>query len=84
MLCYSKYVLMMDYLDLIDLFHELASIYAISFVIIIYLIFIIGIQTSDVTGLKFSHRIQTDPKSFLMFPLWPLVGCRPCLAAACI
>jgi hypothetical protein len=34
--------------------HEWASIYAISFVISLYLILLIGVQTSDVTRLNFS------------------------------
>jgi hypothetical protein len=36
-----------------DSSNELASIYAIGFVIRLYLIFLIGVQTFDVTRLKF-------------------------------
>jgi hypothetical protein len=49
MLCYSKHMLMMDQLGLIDSSHELVSIYAISFIVSLYLVPLIRIKTSDVT-----------------------------------
>jgi hypothetical protein len=51
-LCDSKHVLMMDWLDLIDSSLELVSFYAIGFTISSYLVLLIGIQISNVTRTK--------------------------------
>jgi hypothetical protein len=47
-----------------DLSRESASIYAIDFLIILYLILIIGIQISDMMVLKFSPG---EPNMHLIF-----------------
>ena len=52
MFCYSKHMLIMDLLGLIDSSHELVSIYAISFIVRSCLVLLIGIQTSNVTWTK--------------------------------
>jgi hypothetical protein len=44
-----------------DSSRELVSIYVISFVISLYLILLIGVQTFDVMGLKFSHPHPNTP-----------------------
>jgi hypothetical protein len=44
-----------ELISLMDSSRELASIYAIGFVIRLYLIVLIGVQTSDGMGLKFSR-----------------------------
>jgi hypothetical protein len=56
---------MMNQLSLIDSSRELDFIYAINFVINLYLILIIGVQTSDMTGLKFSHLDPNRPSLYL-------------------
>jgi hypothetical protein len=43
----------MDELSLINLSHHLVSIYAISFIISLYSILVIGIQTSNISQTKF-------------------------------
>jgi len=50
----------MDKLRLIDSSRKLVSICAISFVISLYLILQISVQTSDVTGLNFSLGYQIE------------------------
>jgi hypothetical protein len=44
-----------------DSSRELASIYAMGFVISLYLILLIGVQTFNVTGLKFSPEEPNRP-----------------------
>jgi hypothetical protein len=44
-----------------DSSRELASIYVIGFLVRLYLILLIGVQTSDVTGLKFSPEEPNSP-----------------------
>jgi hypothetical protein len=51
----------MDSIGSTDSSRELASIYVIGFVIILYLILIIGVQTSDVIGLNFSPADPNRP-----------------------
>jgi hypothetical protein len=46
-----------------DSSRELASIYAIGFVVKLYLILLIGVQKSNVTGLKFSPEEPNRPLS---------------------
>jgi len=53
MVTVAQHCQIMDYLGWIDSARELASIYAIGFVIILYLILLIGVQTSSVTGTYF-------------------------------
>jgi hypothetical protein len=60
-------MLMMDYLGLIDSSRKLVFIYSISFIISLYLIFLIGVQTSDVTGLKLVTGSKHDPYSNVWF-----------------
>jgi hypothetical protein len=55
MLCYSKYLLIMDWLGLIVLSHILVSIYVINVIIRLYIILQTNIQTFDVTELNFSQ-----------------------------
>jgi hypothetical protein len=52
-----------------DSSRELASIYTISFVISLYLILLIGIQTFNMMELKFNPN-QTAPKIFNWAQLW--------------
>jgi uncharacterized integral membrane protein len=59
-----------------DSSRELASIYAIGFIISLYLLLLIGVQTSDVTGLKFSPWETNRPLILLQCPkhvFWSLV-----------
>ena len=51
----------MDYYA-IDSSRELTFIYAIDSIIKFYLILVIDVQTSNLTGLKFTHPIQMGPK----------------------
>jgi hypothetical protein len=47
-----------------NLSRELASIYTFDFVISLYLIFLIGVQTSDITGLKLSAGEPNKPLQY--------------------
>jgi hypothetical protein len=49
------------------LYGELVSIYVINFVIRLYLIFLINIQTSDITGLKFSPSEPNRPSLLAIY-----------------
>jgi hypothetical protein len=53
-----------------DSSRELTSIYAIGFVVRVYLIFLIGVQTLNMTGLKFSPLIQIGPYSSSKLGSW--------------
>jgi hypothetical protein len=55
-----------------DSSRELASIYAISFVINLYLIFLIGVKTSDMIGLKINPVDLNGPKSLAIRPFYML------------
>jgi hypothetical protein len=50
-----------------DLYRELVSIYAISFIISLYLIFLIGVQISDATGLNFTPKDPNGPTCIVWF-----------------
>jgi hypothetical protein len=61
-----------------DSYRELVSIYTISFVINLYLILLINVQTSDVTGISL---VQESKRPLARVKIWDsslqlLVGCQ--------
>jgi hypothetical protein len=57
-----------------DLSHELASIYAMGFVINLYLILLISVQIFDVMGLKFSSHEPNRQLIWTMYSVqWAII-----------
>ena len=65
-------MIMIDQLDLIDSYRELVPIYVIHFVVSLYLILLIGVQTFEVIGLKFSN---SDSNRFIDMLYQYLICC---------